>query len=157
MMATQRRTAVALSGLALLVVALIANGCGSIFETNQAACRRWSNRILSCASAFTDVAPGSGPLVAQFCETVPDKSECQDWSVFADAVTSVSCTQLITSPEIVMNLNNIAIRLIDNGCFPGLTGGAGSSDSASENSSCEPLTDFELCRLDNSCPEDCPK
>ena len=117
-MTRKRRTPVAVSGLALLAFALFTSGCGSIFETNQAACRRVSNRIVSCASALTDVAPVSGFLVSQFCETVPETSECGDWSAFADAMTSASCTEVFSSPQIIENLNDIVTRLENNGCLP---------------------------------------
>ena len=57
-MTTQRRTAVAVSSLVLLGLALIAGGCGPIFETNQQACERLADRLFACVPDDGSVPPG---------------------------------------------------------------------------------------------------
>ena len=122
-MTTAQRTSVAVSALAVLVLALNLNGCGSIFESNQAACRRMFHGF-SCGAPAADLPPGFDFLVSQICATVPETSECGDWSAFADCVTTFFCIELPTvdpltfDPQVFMACEEIATRLEDNGCFP---------------------------------------
>ncbi len=94
-MTTQRRTAVAVSVLAVVTLALSVSGCGVSFETNEAACERMMNHLGDCTLGM-GVPDGSGlydVYVSQVCNTVPETSE-GDWSALADCVTSFSCAQL---------------------------------------------------------------
>ena len=117
-MTTQRRTTVVASSVALLALALLVGGCGSIFDTNEAACRRVINRTLSCASTLVNVPLGTSLDFSQGCATVPETSDCDDWRALADCVTSVSCAQFISSPQIIQNCTDILTWLEINGCGP---------------------------------------
>ena len=72
-MTTRRRTAVAVSGLALLVVLLIAGGCGSVFETNQQACQRRIDYFRVCVPDDGSVPPGvdRDEFLASICALAP--------------------------------------------------------------------------------------
>lgn len=156
-MTTQRTTAVALSNLAFVASVLFAGGCGVLAGPNESACRSATNRIVECALSFSfeDQSDISESQLAEFCAMVPETSECDVWSTFSDALNSASCIELVSDFQRIMNLDNIVIPLNSNGCFPGATSGVSSPDPTPGTSPCEPLTDFELCRLDSSCPEDC--
>lgn len=117
-MTAQRRTAAALSGLALLAFAPFAGGCGPIFETNEAACVRMTTYFLTCGSP-ADAPPEFDFFIAQICAPVPETSECDDWPAFADCVTSVSCTDLFSfAAELEEMCGDLEAGLKNNGCVP---------------------------------------
>ena len=117
-MTTQRRTTVVASNLAVLALALLVGGCGSIFDTNEAACRRVINRTLSCASTLVNVPLGTSLDFSQGCATVPETSDCDDWRALADCVTSVDCPEFTTpDSEALSGCEDIQDRLEINGCF----------------------------------------
>jgi len=120
-MKTPRKTVVAASVLALVASLLLAGGCGTVFESNQAACRRAINRTLSCLSTLVDVPLGTSFGASQGCVGVPETSECDDWRALADCVTSVSCDQFLFDPQVTQRCNEILNRLVANGCgAPGI-------------------------------------
>ncbi len=118
-MTRQRRASGALSGLALIAFPLIAGGCGSIFETNQAACRRVLAHITTCGSP-SDAPPELGILISQVCAPVPETSDCDDWPAYADCVTAIPCTEMLPpGPHPGVACDDIQAGLENNGCFPG--------------------------------------
>ena len=96
-MTTKRRNAVAVPGLALVAFLLVAGGCGSIFETNQAACVRILNHFESCIPEViaTDEIVSLGGIDLfdpQYCDAVSETDD--DLSAIADCLTSISCAQM---------------------------------------------------------------
>ena len=119
-MTTQRRNSVAVSGLAIHTLALFVGGCGGGFETNQGACMRAINQIATCGASSVDVPPEFDFFISQLCATVPETSECDEWSAFADCVATVACTEFFTfDPQAVEECGEIQAALESNGCFPG--------------------------------------
>lgn len=113
----------ACTSVAAAVTLSLVIGCPSVglfVGPNEAACRTVVSRLAECDSAFpfADLSGASDLLVSQFCATVPETGECGDWSAFADLVTSASCTQLGFDPRIIVGLDNIVVRLENNGCLP---------------------------------------
>ncbi len=101
-MPTQRRTAAAISSLALIALPLIAGGCGCILETNEAACRRIMNHFESCVpeGTATDEGGSIGGIdlfQSQFCEAVSKTTD--DLCAIADCITSLSCAQLSSDEQ----------------------------------------------------------
>ena len=150
-MTTHRRSGGVILGFSIFAFAMIAGGCGAILETNQTACERGINRVLECVTLLSGFPFSNDLSVSEACERVPDTVACSQWSAFADCVALASCSD----PHGPDPCISIITRLIDNGCLPSANGGVGSPNPTPGTSSCEPLTDFELCRLDNSCPDDC--
>ena len=95
-MATQRRTGVTVSALALLAFALSVRGCGTTFETKQAACRRVLNHLEKCLIAASGT--GFAVSVSELCEG-PIEPPARDMSAVADCITSLSCAQLSGDQE----------------------------------------------------------
>ncbi len=115
-MTTARRTAVAVSALAIVTLASFMVGCGG---TNQAACERAVQYSLDCASGFGDLPDGADSMIAQICATVPETSECEAWSDYANCITSISCTELVTpDPQTIESCLTIANELQNNNCGP---------------------------------------
>ncbi len=114
-MATKRRTTVVVSALAFVTLAFLAGGCS---ESPQGACERVFDHFADCAS------PGEIPdefdlFVALLCGSIPDTSECQDWSEFANCLTSVSCSEFEPSDlQTLEACQEIQVRLENNDCFP---------------------------------------
>lgn len=120
-MTTKRRTAAAVPALAIATLAFFAGGCGA--EPNQAACERAYDHFATCASPTGQVPPEFDLFVSLFCTTVPETSECHDWSAFADCVSSISCTELLTSgSQAAEACQTIAIELQNDGCMPASPG-----------------------------------
>lgn len=83
-------------GLVLFAFPLIAGGCGSIFESNQGACRRVLSHFERCArEAGASDAGGTffGVSVTQLCEGVSETDD-RNYSAIADCLTSFTCAQL---------------------------------------------------------------
>ncbi len=118
-MTTQRTTAVVSLALTIMSLAFFAGGCGGGFESNQAACARAINHMATCNSPSVGVPFGFDLVIAQFCATVPETSECDDWSAFADCVTSISCTEPILDLDTIEACGDFSAGLADNACFPG--------------------------------------
>ena len=118
-MATKRRTTVVVSALAIVTLAFLVGGCS---ESPQGACERVFDHFVACAS------PGEVPdefnlFVALLCGTIPDTSECQDWSEFASCLTSVSCSEFdVSDLQTLEACQEIQERLDDNGCLPAFSG-----------------------------------
>lgn len=95
-MTTQRRYTVAVPCLALLACSLMLGGCGTIFESNESACRRILNHFEGCA-VEAGASGGAGMFfgvpVSELCEDVPEDSS-QNFPALADCLTSFSCAQL---------------------------------------------------------------
>ncbi len=120
-MATKRRTAVAVSALAIVTLAFFTVGCTD--GSNQAACERAYDHFASCASPAGQVPPEFDLYVSLLCATVPETSECEGWSDFANCISSISCTELVTSdPHAVEACQTIAIELQNNDCMPASPG-----------------------------------
>lgn len=151
-MTTQRRSAVAVSGLAIVTLVLFVGGCGAIVESNQAACERGVNRVFDCVSFLTNLPFPDDVSVSEACEGVPETVECREWSTFANCVISASCTD----PQSPEECFHILERLADNECGSGAPEGLDSSDPTPGTPACQHLTGFELCLLDGSCLPDCP-
>jgi hypothetical protein len=160
-MTARRKPAVAALSAALAAIGFLAGGCGVVVGSNEAACRRVVNRIVECdfAFPFADFSDASDLRISRFCEGVPETSQCGEWLVFADRVTSSSCDHLGSDPLTIVNLDNIVSRLESGGCFPRQVPveSFDSPDSGPGNSACEPLTGFEGCLLTGTCPDDCPE
>jgi hypothetical protein len=117
-MTTPRRTACAVSGLTLIALTLVSGGCGSIFESNQAACRRATYELFTCGSPSV-APPEFAFVIAQICAPVPETSECSEWSAFADCLSSVSCPDPFTyAADAEEACGDILSRLQNNGCSP---------------------------------------
>ena len=93
-MTTQRRTGVAVSGLALLGLALIAGGCGSVFETNQQACERLFDYLLACALEGGPVPPGADELSSQACAAIPEDPQCDFSAVTNCVIRNTTCAAI---------------------------------------------------------------
>lgn len=104
-------------GLMTVTMSLAAGGCGTVFESNQAACRRIFNRALVCAGDV-DVPAEWATFVSTVCDTVPEGGACDEWSALANCVTSVPCDELLTNPQPFAACQGIADGLEANGCFP---------------------------------------
>lgn len=88
-MTTQRRTALAASGLAVVTLAFFVGGCGP--ETEEAACRRAMNHLEKCLIEATGA--GFGVPVSEICEG-PFEPVDPNFSAVVDCITSLSCAQL---------------------------------------------------------------
>ncbi len=111
-MIIHRRTAAAVSSLAILGLALLAGGCGS--GTNQSECERGLDRVLECVSDISGSPFAFDVSVSEACARVPEALECRDWFAFADCVTSAACADPRGPEECI----GIMTRLAINGCFP---------------------------------------
>ena len=155
-MTTQRRTAVAVSGLAIVTLAMFVGGCGP--ETEEAACQRALNHLEKCLIEATGV--GFGVSVSKACEGPFDPVD-PNFSAVVDCLTSLSCAQLsraeptnsATTAECA-----IAFELIGDVGHDILDGlpGFNPSDPTQGDPTCQRLTGYELCLLDGSCLPDCP-
>ena len=111
-------TSVNVSVSTLIAFALVAGGCGSIFESNQAACRRATYELFTCGSPAV-APPEFAFVIAHICAPVPETSECADWRAFADCLTSVSCPDPFTyAADAEATCGDILSRLQNNGCSP---------------------------------------
>lgn len=117
-MTTARRTAVAVSALAIVTLAFFTVGCTD--GSNQAACERAYDHFASCASPAGQVPPEFDLYVSLLCATVPETSECEGWSDFANCITSISCTE--PDLEAFEACQTIAIELQNNDCMPASPG-----------------------------------
>lgn len=116
-MTTQEKTTVAAPALAIIALALFAGGCTD--ESNQAACERAIRHTLSCASPTGDLPPEADLYVVLYCAAVPETSECDDWSAFADCMSAIDCDGFSTAgPEALESCGDISVGLSANGCFP---------------------------------------
>lgn len=117
-MTTQRTTAAA-SALAIVTLAFFVGGCtGNPFESNQAACERVIEHSIACsAPSGVDLPPEFDLYVSLICATVPETSECDGWSAFADCITSISCTQSMPDLQMIEACADISTGLVDNDCF----------------------------------------
>ena len=117
-MTTRERTVVTASALTIITLAVFAGGCGTGLESNQAACTRAISHMATCNSPSVGVPFGFDLVIAQFCATIPETSECNDWSALADCVTSISCTEPILDLDTIEACGNLSFGLEDNACFP---------------------------------------
>lgn len=118
-MTTQPRVAVVMLGTALVGFSFLAGGCGTAFESNQAACRRAINHVLTCGANEDDLPPGFRFLLGQLCETVPETSKCDEWHAYADCVTSFSCVDFfVPGSQEAEECDNIWVGLESSGCSP---------------------------------------
>jgi len=117
-MTTQRRTAATALGSVLLALAMLVGGCGGFFPTNESACRAVVNHTFGCIGTLVPLPVGTTSDAADACATIPETGECADWRALASCITSVTCDQLISDPEIIQGCNEIATRLEINGCGP---------------------------------------
>jgi len=106
-------TSVNLSVSTLIAFGLLAGGCGSIFESNQAACERGISRVVECVSFLEGFPVIEGEAVSETCSRVPDTEACSEWSSFANCVAATSCADP-NGPDLC---EPILIRLIDDGCL----------------------------------------
>ncbi len=88
-MTKQRRAVVAISGLAIVTLALFVAGCGP--ETAEAACQRALNHLEKCLIEATGV--GFPVPVSKACEGPIEPVE-PNVSAVVDCLTSLSCAQL---------------------------------------------------------------
>ncbi len=117
-MTTQQRATVSVSCMAIVTLAGLAAGCGTSLESNQAACERAINHMATCNSPSVGVPFGFDLVISQFCATIPEASECDDWSALADCVTSISCTEPILDLDTIEACGDLSVGLEDNACFP---------------------------------------
>lgn len=114
-MTTQRTKAATASALAIVTLAFFVGGCD---ETNKAACERVIEHSIACsAPSGVDLPPEFDLYVSLLCATVPETSECDGWSAFADCITSISCTQSMPDLQMIEACADISTGLVDNDCF----------------------------------------
>lgn len=118
-MTTQRRTAVAVSGLTLLAFALSVGGCGFTLETNEAACKRVVTYVFGCGAPFFPLSTTQdvSEAISEACATVSESSEC-DWSEVEDCVRSFPCEQWLDGSSASELCLAILSDLISAGCGP---------------------------------------
>lgn len=92
-MTPQRRTAAAVSGLALIALPLAAGGCGTAFETNQQACERLFDYFRACVPDDGSIPPGVDldVLVASTCALIPEDGECDFSAVTNCMIRNTTC------------------------------------------------------------------
>ena len=117
-MTRQRKIEVAVPASALLALVWSVGGCGGFFPTNESACRAVINHTLGCVATLVPLPFGTTSDAAGACATIPETSECDDWRTLATCITSASCEQLISNPEILQGCTEILTRLEFNGCGP---------------------------------------
>ncbi len=101
--------------IACALVSGLAAGCPAGPESDEAACRRVMNHLLSCffsGDPPAEVLAGLNEQASQLCENLPQRSEC-NWSEYADCMTMVPCDDTSTSPgdaceDIIIEFNNNA-------------------------------------------------
>jgi len=83
--------------LSCVFICTLTCGCPNTFESNIAACKRVLRYTFECEDDGTLSPEQLDATLTLFCDDVPETSECNTWSAYADCITDVPCDDNIIS------------------------------------------------------------